>query len=218
MKLFELRKLNPDVDIKEIQDPSFKKYGQIIDVKMNDIIKAVDHLVQIPVNGNRYVASDEKLESEAKIQALSEQIYGYLPVMAGVVCGRNDVLNGIEYHQCSETIIAVTDYVLVVGSRSDMKNNRYDSSLCELFYVPKGMTVECYASTLHYTPIAVKKSGFKTICLLLKGTGDPLVNGPKGMLKRKNKWFITHPENFEKVKAGDMVGLSGEMIKINALD
>lgn len=218
MSLLELQKINPKYEIKDIKDPSFKKYGNIVDVNLKDVIKAVDQLTQVPLDGNRYVASDERLENEVKIKVLSQQIYGYLPTITGIVSGKNDVLNGIEYHQCSETIVAVTDYVLVVGLRKDMVNNQYDSKNCELFYVPKGITVECYSTSLHYTPIAVKKSGFKTICILLKGTGDVLENGPVGILKRKNKWFVTHPDNLEKVKAGDLIGLMGDMIKIIALD
>ena len=87
--------------------------------------------------------------------------------MAGVVTGKNKVLNGLEYHQCSETIIAVTDYILALGKRQDMVGNDYDIEKCELFYIPKGTVVELYATTLHYTPITVKNS-FKSICFLLR--------------------------------------------------
>ena len=67
-----------------------------------------------------------------------------------------------------------------------------------------GTVVELYATTLHYTPITVIDS-FKTICLLLKGTGDACQR--RGILKKKNKWFIAHKDNVEKVQAGDYPGL-----------
>ncbi len=143
-----------------------------------------------------------------------KDIYGYLNVMAGVVTGKNNVLNGLEYHQCSETIIAVTDYILAIGKRQDMVENDYDIEKCELFYVPQGTVVELYATTLHYTPITVIDS-FKTICLLLKGTGDACQR--RGILKKKNKWFIAHKDNVEKVQAGDYPGLKGKMIQIKHL-
>lgn len=134
--------------------------------------------------------------------------------MASVVSGHNDVLNGIEYHQGSETIIAATDYVLVVGHLWDMKDQTYDTSLCQFFYVPKGTVVECFGTTLHYTPKCVNAAGFQIVCLLLRGTGELLTNGTEGILKKKNKWFIAYIENIEKVSVGDYPGLQEEMIKI----
>ena len=116
--------------------------------------------------------------------------------------------------ECSETIIAVTDYILALGKRQDMEENDYDIEKCELFYVPKGTVVELYATTLHYTPITVKDS-FETICLLLRGTGDSCQR--RGILKKKNKWFIAHKDNVEKVQAGDYPGLKGKMIHIKHL-
>jgi hypothetical protein len=95
-----------------------------------------------------------------------------------------------------------------------MVENDYDIEKCELFYVPQGTVVELYATTLHYTPITVIDS-FKTICLLLRGTGDACSR--QGILKKKNKWFIAHKDNIEKVQAGDYPGLKGKMIKISHL-
>ena len=114
----------------------------------------------------------------------------------------------------SETIIAVTDYILVVGHIWDMQDDTYNSSKCELFYVPKGTIVECYSATLHYTPIAVSKEGFITIYLLLKGTGD-ILEKRKKILKKKNKWFIAHQDNLEKIASGDYPGLLGRKIIID---
>lgn len=46
------------------------------------------------------------------------------------------------------------------------------------------------------------------------GTGDALPDGPKGILKKRNKWFVVHPENTAKVAAGDYPGLLGAMREI----
>lgn len=35
--------------------------------------------------------------------------------------------------------------------------------------------------------------------------------GPEGILKKWNKWFLAHPENLEKVRAGNVPGLLGPM-------
>ena len=201
-----IRTLNPQYVIHEL-DESFKEYGQVLNVEVNDAIKYAATYKNVAA----YDMSIKELEEIPCINSLMKDVYGYLDVMAGIVTGQNDVLNGLEYHQCSETIIAVTDYILAIGKRWDMVDHDYDSSKCELFYVPKGTVIELYATTLHYTPIVVEDS-FKTICLLLRGTGDTCAR--KGILKKKNKWFIAHIENIEKVKTGDYPGLKGEMIKI----
>lgn len=208
----DIQKLNPDFVIKSIYDKAFMTYGKIREEAVHEVLTYVSESVIPPKNGNLYKANVKELEDLASIQNLSHKVYGGMDVMAGVVAGHNQVLNGIEYHQGSETIIAVSDYILVVGHLWDMKDNTYDSSLCECFYVPQGTIVECYGTTLHYTPIAVHKEGFVTVCLLLRGTGDDLVRD--GILKKKNKWFIAHKENVEKVAAGDYPGLLGKMIQI----
>ena len=50
--------------------------------------------------------------------------------------------------------------------------------------------------------------------ILPRGTGDALPDGPKGILKKRNKWFVVHPENTAKVAAGDYPGLLGAMREI----
>ena len=192
--LEEIRKLNPNYQIHELDD-SFKEYGRIIE---RDMQEAIDYASNYQ-NINAYDTSVQTLENMLCVQDLINDIYGYLDVMAGIVTGKNEVLNGLEYHQCSETIVAVTDYILAIGKRQDMIENDYDIENCEVFYVPKGTVVELYATTLHYTPITVKDS-FKTICLLLRGTGDSCQR--RGILKKKNKWFIAHKDNIEKETGG----------------
>lgn len=213
MDLKTLQGLNPHYSMKSIDDESFQTFGKRIDEDVNDVIAYVSTNVHPPKLGTCYQPSVLAIEQFSSIQKISQKVYGYMDVMAGVVSGHNDVLNGVEYHQGSETIIAATDYILVVGHIWDMKGNTYDSQMCEIFYVPKGTIVECYSTTLHYTPICVSDEGFLTICLLLKETGDVLKQR-EGILKKKNKWFIAHLENQEKIKSGDFPGLMGNLIRI----
>ena len=99
--LEKIRTLNPDYQINELDD-SFKEYGRII---KQDMQEAINYATTYQ-NTNAYDTSVQALEEMPCIQDLINDIYGYLDVMAGVVTGKNEVLNGLEYHQCSETIIA----------------------------------------------------------------------------------------------------------------
>ena len=212
MNLQTLQRLNPDYSIKSIKDKSFQTFGKIIDEDVSDVIAYVSTNVHPPKLGNRYQPSVPAVEQFSSVQKISQKVYGYMEVMAGVVSGHNHVFNGIEYHQGSETIIAVSDYILVVGHLWEMEDKTYDSSLCQIFYVPQGTIVECYSTTLHYTPICVSDEGFKTICMLLRGTGDTITRND--ILKKKNKWFIAHVQNEEKIQSGDFPGFTGKMIDI----
>lgn len=212
MNLQTLQRLNPDYSIKSIKDKSFQTFGKIIDEDVSDVIAYVSTNVHPPKLGNRYQPSVPAVEQFSSVQKISQKVYGYMEVMAGVVSGHNHVFNGIEYHQGSETIIAVSDYILIVGHLWEMKDKTYDSSLCQIFYVPQGTIVECYSTTLHYTPICVSDEGFKTICMLLRGTGDTITRND--ILKKKNKWFIAHVQNEEKIQSGDFPGFTGKMIDI----
>lgn len=213
MKIEKINKLNPNYHIKSIWDDSFRTYGKIIKEDVQEAIDYVNKCVLPPKNGTLYKPSIKILEQLYSIKKLSKKVYGGLSVIAGCVCGYNQVLNGIEYHQGSETIVAINDFILVVGHIWDMKNNIYDSSLCEMFYVPAQTIIECYSTTLHYTPIQVDDKGIKTICLLLAGTGEALEK-KESILKKKNKWFIAHKDNIEKIENGDYPGLKGKLVYI----
>lgn len=214
MSLERLQTLNPKYTIKSINDDSFKTFGKIINNNVNDALNYAKSYVHNSENKEFYVPNELGLEQNSQIIELSNNVYGYMEVIAGIVSGQNSELSGIEYHQGSETIIAVTDYILAVGHIWDLQDDKYDCSNCMLFYVPKGTIVECYSTTLHYTPIAVSNNGFITICILLKGTGDLLEKRGK-ILKKKNKWFLAYQDNHEKIKSGDYPGLVGKKIMIN---
>lgn len=207
------KKKNPEYKISEIHDQCFQTYGRILEADTKDVRTYAQSFLSLP-ESSFYQPRVAEIEAFDSIKDLSHKVYGYLDVMAGIVAGHNQIQNGLEYHQCSETIIAITDYVLGVGHRYEMIDDTYQSEELELFYVPEGTCIELYATTLHYTPMAVSSRGFMTICLLLTGTGDILPHGKEGILKKKNKWFIAHQENLEKVREGDFPGLLGKMIRM----
>ena len=211
--LERIQELNNKYKIQEISNKTFCQYGKVIINDVKDILSYGDVHITPCKSGNIFNASVQNVEDLVSIQAIAKKVYGYSEVQAGTCTGQNTALTGIEYHQGSETIIAITDFVLIVGRLQDMQGNYYDASLCECFYVPRGTIVECYSTTLHYTPCKVDKDGFKTIVILLKGTGDT-IEKVEGILKKKNKWFICHPSNTNKIEAGDFPGLLGELIEI----
>ena len=88
------------------------------------------------------------------------------------------------------------------------------------FKAPKGVLVECYATTLHYAPCSAKLGqGFRVLIALPDKTNTDYEGVRKGvneldkMLWARNKWLLAHPESSE-AAAGAVVALTGENIDI----
>lgn len=212
-ELEALRSRNPGVEILPAADPQFASYGRLLTGFDLSEIEAWGRTVAMPESGNAYQASDAVLEALPAAQAIGLAVYGGMPFQAGPCRGHNHVLNGIEYHSGSEVDVCLQPCVLILGHLWDMQGNTYDGAKTQAFYCEAGQVVQTYETTLHYTPCAVGDTFF-TACFLPRGTGDALPNGPKGILKKRNKWFVAHPENTAKVAAGDYPGLLGAMREI----
>jgi len=158
-----------------------------------------------------------ELESLPVFEAFKNRVYGGLPIQIGFCNGHNQTLNALEYHRDSELNVAVTDLILLIGSREDVKNDfTYDTSLVEAFLIPAGTALEVYATTLHYAPCGVKGDGFRCVVVLPRDTNKEITfmlgqEGEDRLMTAKNKWLIAHREaNIE----GAFNGLIGENITL----
>lgn len=183
-----------------INDPKFARYGRVIEGY--DFSEVIGKLKEMPIPDEVvYVASAPSLESLPVFKEFQEGFYGEIPAELGYCMGHNDALNGLEYHRGSEVNISVTDFIVVIGSQQDLESGfRYDTSKVEAFYVPAGLAVEFYATTLHYCAMNVSEEGYAHATFLPRGTNTPLDAGfvPKTpedqLLQAKNKWLIAHPD------------------------
>lgn len=216
MSIQTIRMLNPNHVIHDIHDAKFTKYGRIvhIDDHADELIKYVEENIKKVKAGNEYIVDIERLHKFEIVDEIKHEIYGELAIECGVCHGHNDTLMGLEFHQGSEINIAVTDFVLAVARREDMNQNKIHNDQLVLFHVPKGSVIELYGRTLHYCPFSCFKSGFSCIVILLDKTNTAIENKPNQMLVKRNKWFIAHENNKNKIEAGNIVGLLGEAIKI----
>lgn len=212
----KLSKLN-GIDIKSVNDSSFKTFGNVIDgLKVSSLITYMEEHTQVPDTGNIYIPSVSEMEAMPICQDIQENVYGGLDIQIGYCNGKNTTYNGFEYHKCSEIAIAVTDFMLVLGHTWDMKDNTYQVEKAEVFFVEKGTVIELFQTTLHLSPCKVKENGFKTIIVLAKGTNDTEYKNENHIMKEdqillfKNKWIIAHKDREPLVKAGAYIGLIGE--------
>lgn len=214
-----LKRLNEvnDVKVYSVFDDEFKTYGKIVEgYDFGDLTEYVGHKTQIPESGNVYVASVAELENTLVFTELKNRLYGGVDIQIGYCNGKNSTYNGFEYHKCSEVNIAVTDMVLVLGHTWQIKGNKFYVGDEKVFFVPSGVAVEMYQTTLHLSPCKVCDGGFKDIVVLARGTNTPLVKksddpcGEDELLLMKNKWVIAHKDRKPLVEQGAHIGLIGE--------
>jgi hypothetical protein len=220
MNLNKLKNINTHIEIKNITDKNFLKYGRIVDeYDFTTIINYMRSNTSIPCEGNVYIASVDDMESLEIKDILESEFYGEMPIEIGYCNGRNSTLNGLEYHKGSEINVAATDMVLLLGKTQDIDNNSYESNRIEVFFVPQGTAIEMYQTTLHFGPCKTNEDGFKCVVILPKGTNLPLDKknnkiGEGELLFAKNKWLLVHPSRNLLIQKGAHIGIRGDNIEI----
>lgn len=204
------------MEIKKVTDAAFKKYGRVVEgIDFSGLTAA---LAKTPLPADVvYEPSVAELEALPVFAELQTKTYGELPIQIGYCNGNNYQLNALEYHRSSEINVAGTDAVLLVGWQADIEaDGTYDTANVEAFFLPKGMAVELYATTLHYAPCNGAPTGFQVAIVLPKDTNLPLdaahAGGEDARLTAKNKWLIGHPQGG--LPEGSPLGLKGENICI----
>ena len=212
------------MEIKKVTDEAFLKYGRVVDNV--DFSELVAKLEETPLpEGVAYEPAVDILEALPVMEEVSNVAYGEMPVQIGYCNGHNVMLNALEYHRDSEINVAGTDAVLMVGSLQDVEADfTYDTAKVEAFFLPKGMAVELYATTLHYAPCSANDGGFRVAIILPRGTNYPLktphtklVDGKApnedALITATNKWLIGHAEGG--LDEGSFLGLKGKNLCLN---
>ena len=207
------------MNIESIYDPSFKPYGQVLSGYDTAALVSAMEAIPLPEEGVAYEPSIVSLESNTIFGQLQNNAYGGMPVQIGMCWGRNTRLNCLEYHRDSEVNIGAGDFILLLAKQDEIVDGKLDTAKVKAFRVPAGVTVEVYATTLHYAPCHVDaQEGFRVAVVLPKGTNEAKpaiapITQEDNWLWARNKWLLAHPESGE-AGQGAYVGLAGENIDI----
>ncbi len=214
MNIEKLRELNPNTEIFDTDSKEFRVYGRKLDLNTDEIVKVAEG-IKNPEIGSLYDASLAEFENLKIAMEIGEECFGEMGCQVGYCRGHSNSLNAFEWHTSSEINVAVTDLVLILARVDQIENQKIDSSLSKVFYIKKGEAVEVYATSLHFCPCEVEKSGFGCVVALPRGTNAPLerVHNDR-LLFRKNKWIIAHVENATLIERGVTAGVYGENIEI----
>ena len=204
-----LKKCNPTLALEDVFSPAFAEYGNVLPLDTAEIV-SIARTLTLPEEGSLYTPSEPTFESLAIAKEICDRYFGTLPTQVGYCCGHSKFLNAAEWHASNEVNVAVTPLVLLLGRRSDMKKGRLHASQMKAFYVPAGTALEVYATTLHFCPCEVQKTGFGCVVALPKDTNTPLdqpTDDP--LLFRKNKWIVAHDQNQALIDRGVQAGIDG---------
>lgn len=216
--LEKLRALNPDLKIYTIHDKEFIPYGTpITDVDTSEIVKVGEKLLE--AGGAGYKASVPEFEALEIHGIIRDRFFGQMPAQTGFVWGKNNKMNALEWHKNSEINVAIDDIVLLLGQLDEIVDGMYHSDKVKAFYLEKGEAAEVYATSLHFTPCTVKKSGMGAVVGLPLGTNTALDRlATDRFLRNKNKWLICHHENNAMTEKGIEGNILGENITLNYID
>lgn len=201
--------------------PEFGRYGRIVEGMDDMVSQLVTALNATPLpDGVQYVPEDPILQELPAAKEVSEYLYGGMPVQLGWCNGHNNKLNCLEYHRDSEFNLGTSDFVLLLARQTEIADGILDTGMVKAFWVPAGVMVEIYSTTLHYAPCHCDpEKGFRVLVALPKGTNlDRPAIPPKSwedqLLWARNKWLMAHPESPEAAQ-GAYVALVGENISIS---
>jgi len=215
-----LNKKNPNINIQKYTSKAFRKYCKVLSSDLFDEAFVYLNTLDIPEEGNRYVAHDELFESSLCDVSPYNDVYGNMPIQFGYVNGQNLHLNALEYHKSSEINIAVSPMILFLGHSNDIHDNTIDSGVLEAFFIPKNTVFEIKPGVLHFSPCKVEEKGFRCGVILPKHTNVEFINAKnKGSLEDKllfktNKWLLSHADNKTLIDKGAYPGITGLNYKI----
>ncbi|WP_153720752.1 DUF4867 family protein [Sporosarcina cascadiensis] len=212
-----LKEMNRHVELESVHSASFGRYGKVLNRFPHEEIAERMMEIPIPVTGNEYVPSLDKLEAGGMKKYIESHYFGGMPIQIGYCNGINSSLGGLEFHKGSEINVAITDFILLLGHTNELVKDTYNVANIKAFFVPCGAVIEMYQTTLHLAPCKVNDRGFKCVVILPKGTNTPLADEEKDadpLLFMKNKWLIAHSEHTRFVEQGAHEGIIGENITI----
>ena len=209
--------------VHSVFDEAFHPFGKVLtDLPAGDILDRLCASTPCPADGVVYVPSEPMLEQQALFGALTDQVFGTMPVQLGYCNGKNHTLNCMEYHRGSEFNMAAEDMILLLALQQNVsKDFTLDTANVEAFLVPAGTAVLIYETALHYAPVSASAdSSFHCLVGLPRGTNEPLpeafsaTEGESKLLRARNKWLIAHRDAPEAAQ-GAFVGLLGDNITCN---
>lgn len=219
--LKKLREVNPGREIRDVRDPGFATYGAVHpQVQVPEMRRFLYENTQMPETEFYQPCAQELMELDEALQ-FTQFAYGEVPCQVGYYNGWPTTLNALEYHKCSEVLVEFEPAVLIVGHIWDIHQDTVAAEDLKFFYVPAGLCVELYATTLHFAPCMATSRGVRQI-VCQSATTNTLLHHPERVdshgenkyLYERNKWVLIHPEAKALFRDNAFLGISGENLSV----
>lgn len=209
--------------MKSVFEKAFAPYGRVHEgYDLAGLLPAME-AIPLPEEGTSYLPVLPALEEAGCFRTLEDRAFGGLPIQIGMCWGRNTRLNCLEYHRSSEFNVGTHPFVLLLAHQWDIEDGKLDTGKVEAFFVPAGVLVEVYATTLHYAPCHVEEAeGFRVAVVLPRGTNTEKpalaeLSGEDRLMTARNKWLLAHPESPE-ARQGAWEGLTGANLDLAEME
>jgi hypothetical protein len=214
-QLLQLKKNHPEYPVFGIGEDEFKRYGRPLDSgAWRELVNRTGKLIRADEDP-AYLPSCPELEDGSGGSQPAAAVFGSDDVQIGVCRGFNNSLNGMEWHDCPEIIVACTPLVLILGHKDDISGGKWSSDGARLCFMDSGEAVEIHPGTLHFAPSRLGAEPFLSIIVLPRGVNGELPSGTvrEAFLWKARKWLIAHPDSPQGA-AGAVTGITGKNIRI----
>ncbi|MDF1568078.1 MAG: DUF4867 family protein [Spirochaetaceae bacterium] len=216
--LKRLKDQHPDLTVLSPRDKSFELFGRYLtDEAWSDFAGRTRKLIRsddVP----SYLPSCPELENGGVTENMLTGIFDDEDVQVGVCRGFNDRLNGMEWHDCPEVVVACSTLVLILGRVEDIRNKQWPTHRAVLCLLKEGDAVVLHKDTLHFAPCHVGEDPFLSVILLPRGVNADLLptGGADPQLWKERKWLMTHADSPQR-KAGAPPGIIGKNIHVEPI-
>ena len=218
--LSRLKERNRHLDFIDPDSDAFAAYGRSLPAAgWKELAEHTADLIP-PEEAPAYIASVPELESVFRPQS-SEGVFGDEEPQVGVCRGYNAALNGMEWHDSPEIVVAVSPLLLILGRPEELENGGWNSRHARICFLSAGQVVLLHPGTLHFAPCRVTDSPFLSLIILPRGVNGelPPEDGRETadrILWKHRKWLLTHPDS-PQAQNGAPVGIIGPNLLVNTL-
>ena len=221
--LSRLKEINRHLTFVDPDSDAFAEYGRSLQAAgWKELAGRAARLIP-PELPPAYLASVPELEQVPPPAALNGIFRGEDP-QVGICRGFNSALNGMEWHDSAEVIVAVSPLILLLGKQAEIDGGEWNSRHARACFLRAGEAVMLNPGTLHFAPCRTDEYPFLSLIVLPRGVNGDLASGEgedpeesaDPILWKHRKWLLAHPDSPQAEK-GAPVGINGPNLQVHTL-
>ena len=140
------------MEFRSVFDPSFRAYGRLVPGCDTGALEAALLAHPQPAEGVLYESRPAGVALRRAAEALGAQLFPGERCRYGIYSGKLASPRRLLRQRRGTWLIGAYDFLLPVSAREDVRRRWLRTEQVTAFYVPAGVLVELYGSTLHCVP------------------------------------------------------------------